>query len=70
MAGWSSETLGRHPTLLLSCLPNIIGWLLLSCGNYIVTPNIFKSVVLTGRFFTGFAMGWSMLSAPVSQSSH
>lgn len=65
-AGWTADLLGRKPTLLLSAVPNLIGWLLLALANYCTTPTLFKFLLLAGRFVTGVATGWSLLCAPVS----
>ncbi len=69
VAGWTSEGVGRKPTIVLACVPNILGWLLLASANSLhSTGAVFKTIIFTGRFFTGVAMGWSMLIAPVSTS--
>ena len=71
MAGWTSEGLGRKPTIVLACVPNIVGWLLLASANCLhSTGAVFKTIIFTGRFFTGVAMGWSMLISPVSTILH
>ena len=69
MAGWSSEGLGRKPTLIISFLPNVFGYLLVAVSWFTECHYAFKTFILAGRFLAGFAMGWSMLTAPVSQST-
>ena len=45
-----SESLGRKATILVSCLPIMIGWLCLAMGN-------FSSILILGRFLVGLGMG-------------
>ena len=66
VAGWSADRLGRKPTLFLTVIPNFIGWSLLGVSWFCYNPIGFKILVLTGRFLSGFGMGWAMLCAPVS----
>ena len=66
-AGWAVDLLGRRNALMMVALPNLIGWLMISLANNCASPAGFKSLLLIGRFITGFAMGWSLLSSPVSE---
>ena len=66
IAGWAADGLGRKPALVMSFIPNLIGWLMLAVAQFWDSSTGFKCLVLIGRFFTGFAMGWAMLCSPVS----
>ncbi|KAJ8939309.1 hypothetical protein NQ314_011167, partial [Rhamnusium bicolor] len=48
--GILTENLGRRSTHMLTCIPSIIGWLVISFA-------INTRMILTGRFITGFCVG-------------
>ncbi|XP_050310479.1 facilitated trehalose transporter Tret1-2 homolog [Anthonomus grandis grandis] len=51
LGGWLMETIGRKLLHLATCLPNIIGWLLIAfCENNM-------ELLLLGRFITGMCVG-------------
>ncbi len=68
VAGWVADHLGRKPTLLLSGLPYTAGYLMIAFARFVATAAQFQAVMLTGRFLTGFSLGWSCLAVPVSAS--
>lgn len=68
LAGWSIDGFGRKPTLILTGVPNFIGYTALGVSWYIKKKIYFDVVLLLGRFLTGFGIGWSMFSAPVSDN--
>ncbi|XP_044260227.1 facilitated trehalose transporter Tret1-2 homolog isoform X2 [Tribolium madens] len=50
LGGILMEKIGRRATHMLTCLPCIIGWLILYCASSI-------TMILMGRFLTGFCVG-------------
>lgn len=66
IAGWLVDRFGRKSTLILTGLPNFVGWFLLGVSYFITFRPVFVMMLLVGRFFSGVGMGWAMLSAPVS----
>ncbi|CAG9761018.1 unnamed protein product [Ceutorhynchus assimilis] len=51
LGGWLMEMIGRKMLHMLTCLPNLIGWLLIAfCGRSI-------AMLLAGRFLTGICIG-------------
>ncbi|XP_003389392.2 PREDICTED: facilitated trehalose transporter Tret1-like [Amphimedon queenslandica] len=65
MAGFSADTLGRKPTIIIALLPYFVGWILLGISWFINNSIAFKVIILVGRFITGFGAGWATLVAPV-----
>lgn len=65
MAGWVTDHVGRKASLLLSGLPYTFGYLMLAYARFVSTAAKFQAVMLTGRFLTGFSLGWSCLVVPV-----
>ena len=66
LGGVAADRLGRKNALLLSGIPNIIGWIIIALSDYSVSPGAFKGLILTGRAMTGFASGWLGATMPVS----
>ena len=58
LAGKLIDLWGRRSTLMMVCVPLIIGWLLIAYANGV-------AMLLVGRFVTGFCAGILTLSAPV-----
>ena len=52
--------------MMFSCVPYLLGYLLLSYAHYSQTATTFNVVLLAGRFITGLGMGWASASSPVS----
>ena len=69
ISGFSADKLGRKPTLVLTVIPNLIGWILIGVSWFIHNTVGFDVAILSGRFFTGFGIGWPMFCAPVRQCS-
>jgi facilitated trehalose transporter len=65
VAGWFADNLGRKITLILTVIPNIIGWTLIGVSWWIYNVAAFGAVILLGRFISGFGIGWPMFIAPV-----
>ncbi|XP_019756662.2 facilitated trehalose transporter Tret1-2 homolog isoform X1 [Dendroctonus ponderosae] len=51
LGGWLMEVIGRKMLHLVTCVPNIIGWLLIGCCGQNLT------MLLAGRFITGMCVG-------------
>ena len=64
-AGLVADRVGRKPAVLMSAVPNLIGWFLLCLAHYLTDPSTFKSLILIGRLFTGVATGWSLVCTSV-----
>ncbi|XP_053618677.1 facilitated trehalose transporter Tret1-2 homolog isoform X2 [Plodia interpunctella] len=50
ISGWLMEMFGRKTSHYILCAPFLIGWVLISCANNL-------TLMLLGRFFTGFCVG-------------
>ena len=66
ISGISADKLGRKPTLVLTVIPNLIGWILIGVSWFIHNAVGFDVVILSGRFFTGITSGMSIFVAAVS----
>jgi MFS family permease len=53
VAGWFADNLGRKITLILTVIPNIIGWTLIGVSWWIYNVAAFGAVILLGRFISG-----------------
>ena len=63
----AAEILGRHPSLIIGGIPTISGWLMITYAWLFDTNHQgFLALLLLGRFFTGFAAGWSIFCVSVS----
>ena len=67
-AGWVADRWGRKIALILNSVPYLVGYLMISAAYLITNGVVFKSVLIVGRFITGFGMGWSFLAVSVSES--
>ena len=65
-AGYAVNYVGRKSALMVTAVLNLIGWLLLMSASFWSDPAGLVAFLLIGRFFTGGALGWGMLCAPVS----
>lgn len=63
MAGPLVDYLGRKFCIMLTCVPNVVGWLLIVYSNQVSTSHL--SFLYMGRIVTGICAGISSLSAPV-----
>ena len=52
--------------MILTAVVYVSGWTMLGCSYFITSPYAFRGLLLTGRALTGFAMGFSAASVPVS----
>ena len=63
IAGIFLDAFGRHVTLMICVIPFTIGWLLIMLTR-LVNGYAFLLVLYTGRFFTGFGLGWANAGVP------
>ena len=56
--GVVSDKIGRKPSMLVSCLPPVLGWWFIA-GSYYFTDQQtwFYTLFTAGRFLCGFGMG-------------
>ena len=52
--------------MILTAVVYVSGWTMLGCSYFVTSPYAFRGLLLTGRALTGFAMGFSAASVPVS----
>ena len=64
-----SDNFGRQTALKVGGVPSLCGWLLLS-NSVRITESFagFQAALLTGRFLTGFGVGWSLPTVSVGES--
>lgn len=63
-----SDRIGRSAALVLMSVPHLIGWLGQAYAQLMPTFDSFVSVLMVGRWFTGFGTGWGSLVITVSNS--
>ena len=63
IAGIFLDAFGRHVTLMICVIPFTIGWLLIMLTR-LVNGYAFLLMLYTGRFFTGFGLGWANAGVP------
>jgi MFS family permease len=61
IAGPVSDRIGRSAALVLMNIPHLIGWLVQAYAQFMQTAGGFISVLMIGRWFTGFGTGWGSL---------
>ena len=61
IAGPVSDRIGRSAALVLMTIPHLIGWLAQAYAQWMPSFNSFLSVLMLGRWFTGFGTGWGSL---------
>ena len=61
ISGPVSDRLGRSAALVLMTIPHLIGWLLQAYAQYMPSFAGFTSILMLGRWFTGFGTGWGSL---------
>ena len=66
MAWPISEQLGRQAALILSGVPALVGWLMITYSNLATTLSAFLGLLYTGRVLTGFSTGWAVFCVSVS----
>ncbi len=66
LAGPVSDRIGRSSSLVLMNIPHLIGWLTQAYAQWMPNAAGFISVLMLGRWFTGFATGWGSLVISVS----
>ncbi len=66
IAGPVSDRFGRSAALVLMSVPHLIGWLTQAYAPLMPTFDSFVSVLMIGRWFTGFGTGWGSLVITVS----
>lgn len=66
MAWPVSDMLGRQAALILSGVPALAGWLMITYSYLAATHSAFLGVIYTGRVLTGFSTGWSIFCVSVS----
>ena len=60
--------LGLVYTNMIAAVVSVVGWIMIGSSSFIPddSPDGFRSLLLIGRFVTGFASGWAAATAPVS----
>ena len=66
MAWPISEQLGRQAALILSGVPALTGWLMITFSTLATTSSTFLGVLYIGRLLTGFSTGWAVFCVSVS----
>ena len=68
LIGWPvSNLLGRKPSLMLSGLSALVGWLMIALAHMVPSSvQGFYGVLLSGRIVTGVYLGWSLVGVSVS----
>ena len=66
MSGPIADKIGRSAALVIMNVPHLIGWLLQAYSHLASSLGGFVSLLLIGRWFTGFATGWGSLVISVS----
>ena len=68
VAGFMSDKFGRKTAFILTGITSAIGWFCLSFSFFFNFGNFpaFFSMLLIGRFVSGFSAGWVSLVVPVS----
>ena len=66
MAWPISELLGRQAALMLSGVPALTGWLMITFSTLTNTRSAFLGVLYVGRLLTGFSTGWAVFCVSVS----
>ena len=68
IAGFMSDKFGRKTAFILTGITSAIGWFCLSFSYFFNFGNFtaFFSMLLIGRFISGFSAGWVSLVVPVS----
>ena len=66
VAGALSDWIGRKTSMLITGIPNVIGWIMIAVSPYVTNPLVFKLVILSGRFLTGISIGCLAVISPVS----
>ena len=71
VTGFISDKIGRKPSMLLGCLPLVIGWSIIAI-SYVFTKDPdyrkFYSMLMVGRGLSGFGIGCLSLVVPVSST--
>lgn len=67
IGGFVADRFGRKCSMLFSGLPYLVGYMIISYAHYSPWAVVFQTLLLFGRFVSGFGMGWA--SAVVSVSS-
>ena len=61
-----SELLGRQAALMLSGVPALAGWLMITYSALTTTSSAFLGLLYVGRVLTGFSTGWAVFCVSVS----
>lgn len=61
VAGPVADRIGRSASLMLMVVPHLIGWLAQAYAQWMPSAELFISVLMLGRWCTGFATGWGSL---------
>jgi hypothetical protein len=61
-----SELLGRQTALVLSGVPALAGWLMITYSTLATTSSVFLGLLYVGRVLTGFSTGWAVFCVSVS----
>jgi len=69
LSGLLADYNGRQSTIVLCTLPLNIGWVLILISSEI-TGNLFRPVLLVGRFMVGVGAGATIMTTPVSMQSN
>ena len=61
-----SDFFGRKVALMLGGVPTLIGWVFIVLAHFPAAEGGFISMILIGRFLTGFGGGWFIFCVSVS----
>ena len=61
IAGPVSDRIGRSTALVLMSIPHLIGWLGQAYAQFMPNFGGFVTLLMLGRWFTGFGTGWGSL---------
>ena len=66
IGGWIAQQWGRKCSLMFSGVPYVVGYLLLSYSHYASSIEVFRTLILLGRFSSGLGAGWGSAVTAVS----
>ena len=70
VSGYIADRCGRKCGMMVSGIPNLIGYLILSYAHYSDRAQTFKILLFAGRFITGLGMGFISSVVSVSKPAY